>query len=192
MGGDGGTIHGRQDMVRKKEKEVQLVRSDDFYQLCALSRDPLEHPVVYCGLGRLFNKESLVLYLLEIKTYPEVKKDWMSHITSLKDVHNCKIYHIDLKGERVFGCPIALLPCTAKYPFVVIEQCGCVLSLKAVNDIDLSHECVQCGAPFDKGVMNTIPLFLAGSEEKSKRRQLQKLKTRKRKRKESKSKFTSC
>ena len=55
MGGDGGSIPGRQDLVKTKKKKEQASREDENaakWKHCALSQVLLRKPIVACELGR--------------------------------------------------------------------------------------------------------------------------------------------
>ena len=55
--------------------------------ICALSKEPLKHPIVACWLGFLFNKEA-ILEALVLKKLPQFYK---SYISSIKDIKNVKV-----------------------------------------------------------------------------------------------------
>jgi hypothetical protein len=68
---EGGSIPKRSEMVKTKKKDVVLENSLKLAVLwlsCALSREPLRVPVVSDGLGRLFNRESVLELLVSGKT----------------------------------------------------------------------------------------------------------------------------
>lgn len=55
MGGDGGSIPRRDDLVKPKKKpEVVNKEAENvaLWKYCALSQDLLVHPIVSCQLGR--------------------------------------------------------------------------------------------------------------------------------------------
>ena len=88
MGGDGGSIPGRADLVRTRATTpppdpyaVTAAR----WHFCALSKAPLAPPIVASGLGRLYNKEAVVTYLLDRDTYGDADQ-LVGHIRSLRDV----------------------------------------------------------------------------------------------------------
>jgi len=112
MGGDGGSIAGRHDLVNIRgsvmgnqtgryksfdhnsmRQSSDLVESDplearlDRAENCALSQLPLAAPVVCCSLGMLYNKEPL-LHALITKEVPE----GFQHITSFKDVFSVVLH----------------------------------------------------------------------------------------------------
>lgn len=50
---------------------------------CALSKRPLQEPIVACGLGKLYNKDALLEYLLDRSAYGD-GEEICGHIRSLK------------------------------------------------------------------------------------------------------------
>ncbi|XP_057459833.1 uncharacterized protein LOC130750324 [Actinidia eriantha] len=130
---------------------------------CALSNEPLKHPVVVDLLGNLFNKQALVEALLG-KKLPKA----FCHIKGLKDMVGVQLSVIpglESEGEGVIGvtrfeCPISGLEFNGKYKFFALRSCGHVLSAKALKEVK-SSACLVCHKEFvgnDKVVIN-------GSEE---------------------------
>ena len=64
MGCDGGTIPTRDELVRTKQnpekKDKDFVRIYK-WQYCHLTQQKLTQPIVACQLGRLYNKEAIVV-----------------------------------------------------------------------------------------------------------------------------------
>ncbi|GIL72342.1 hypothetical protein Vretimale_4004 [Volvox reticuliferus] len=122
MGLDGGTIVTRSDVLRGQswrvaqndtsrstrggnasrvpaEKADKSLERSIAWSTCALSSQPLRSPVVACGLGRLYNKDAVLQFLLVRKgkvTSSEAQLAYanqlrvaaggLDHINSLKDV----------------------------------------------------------------------------------------------------------
>jgi hypothetical protein len=156
MGGDGGSIPSRVDMVKTKgytqssqgsmgysangmRRIVQETIDPREYHrtrmtTCAITGQPLVKPVVACRGGYLFNKEAVLQHLLE-KTIPNE----FSHITSLKDV---------LELNNFPGtCPITARDLNdGVTKSEAIWPCGCVIAEKAlsvITDKSLS-KCPSC------------------------------------------------
>uniref|UniRef100_A0A5B6YGZ9 Uncharacterized protein n=2 Tax=Davidia involucrata TaxID=16924 RepID=A0A5B6YGZ9_DAVIN len=129
---------------------------------CALSNEPLKHPVVVDFLGNVFNKEVLVEALLG-KKLPKAFR----HIKGLKDMIAIQLSLIpglesdgDVMDGTRFQCPIAGLEFNGKYKFFALRTCGHVLSAKSLKEVK-SSVCLVCHKEFteaDKLVIN-------GSEE---------------------------
>lgn len=87
MGCDGGTIPKRDELVRTKRKSEQKDKSAELmakWQYCALSSNKLVAPIVSCDLGRLYNKDAVIQYLLDRDSTPNAQL--AQHIRSLKDI----------------------------------------------------------------------------------------------------------
>lgn len=101
MGNDGGSIPKRDDLVKTKKKRSRDDDKDSLRQrwaFCALSKQPLRQPVVSCPLGKLYNKEAVISYLLNppstsIESTPFGSDGVLvaSHIRSLKDVTTLRL-----------------------------------------------------------------------------------------------------
>ncbi|KAI3706504.1 hypothetical protein L6452_24297 [Arctium lappa] len=114
---------------------------------CALSNEPLKHPIVVDYLGNLFNKQALVEALL-MKKLPKA----FSHIKGLKDMIVVELASIpgsdsDNGGEVKFQCPITGLEFNGKYKFHALKSCGHVLSAKALKEVK-SSSCLVCHKDF--------------------------------------------
>lgn len=71
MGADGGSIPDRRDLVRTKgaaQRTGKAIQREQFL-FCALSKKPLSKPVVADPLGKLYNKDAILEYLLDKSSY---------------------------------------------------------------------------------------------------------------------------
>ncbi|XP_026320084.1 protein RTF2 homolog [Hyposmocoma kahamanoa] len=158
MGCDGGTIPRRDELVRMKKKPEQKDKDAERsfkWRNCALSQQPLQEPVVACGLGRLYSKSSVLESLLDKETKPES----INHIKNLKDIKDLKLtknpaYKVTEHTEGAFGdgsapyiCPISGLEMTGKFRFVFLWSCGCVLAERALKEVK-QNLCHMCQTPF--------------------------------------------
>jgi len=146
MGNDGGSIPDRRDLVRTKAKAEQADKANQQrarWFFCALSKKKLQEPIVACALGKLYNKDAILEYLLDRGAYGD-GEDICGHIRSLKDLKTLKLTLNSLKAPPVdassnyapFVCPLNLKEMNGSQPFVYIWTCGCVFSqagLKAVS-----------------------------------------------------------
>lgn len=130
---------------------------------CALTNEPLKHPVVVDLLGNVFNKEALVEALIQ-KKLPKA----FAHIKGLKDMVPVQLSLIpgresdkgDLVSGTRFQCPITDLEFSGKYKFFALRSCGHVLSAKALKEIK-SLSCHVCHKEYSES--DKIPIN--GSEE---------------------------
>ncbi|KAH8101465.1 Rtf2 RING-finger-domain-containing protein [Cristinia sonorae] len=148
MGNDGGSIPDRRDLVRNKPKAEQADKANQLraaWFFCALSKKPLQEPIVSCPLGKLYNKDAILEYLLDKTAYGD-GEEICGHIRSLKDVKTLKLSHNASRtgspssdpasGPAPFVCPLNLKEMNGVQPFVYLVPCGCVFSqagLKAVS-----------------------------------------------------------
>ncbi|KAI0960956.1 hypothetical protein AcV7_000190 [Taiwanofungus camphoratus] len=188
MGNDGGSIPDRRDLVRNKPKAEQADKANQTrarWFFCALSKRPLQEPVVSCALGKLYNKDSILEYLLDKSAYGD-GEEICGHIGSLKDVKTLKLTHntskspvTDTSSDRApFVCPLNLKEMNGSQPFVYINLCGCVFSLAGLKAVSGKLEgdvkgkqkehdgdgkqldmCPQCGSKYDRaeGVITLNP-----------------------------------
>ncbi|KAJ3169312.1 hypothetical protein HK101_011496 [Irineochytrium annulatum] len=169
MGCDGGSIPKRHELVKtrarspKPEKSSQI---DAKWTCCAISKEPLKQPIVACRLGRLYNKDKVIEFLLNRKNFGD--GDIMSsHITGMKDVitlnltpnpaldetsRSSAIMGSSSDKPRIasFVCPISMKEMNGKNRFCFIASCGCVLSEQAMKEVP-SKTCLRCNKPFTEG-----------------------------------------
>ncbi|KAJ3149677.1 hypothetical protein HDU86_006854 [Geranomyces michiganensis] len=169
MGCDGGSIPKRGELVKVKQAKeradprVQLVIAWFF---CQLSKQPLVQPVVADMLGRLYNKDAVLEYLLRKSGYGD--GDLIcKHITSFKDVTTLKLApnplftekDSDLPSATVLGniderplvsrfvCPVTGREMNGKSRFAYLLTCGCVFSGEALRNVPTST-CLSCNKPY--------------------------------------------
>ncbi|KAI0041501.1 DUF602-domain-containing protein [Auriscalpium vulgare] len=146
MGNDGGSIPDRRDLVRSKPKAEQADKANQVrarWFFCALSKRPLQEPIVSCDLGKLYNKEAIIEFLLDRTAFGD-GEEICGHIRSLKDVKTLTLVAntapkagvSDVDADRaVYVCPLTFKGMSGGLPFVYLATCGCVFShagLKAV------------------------------------------------------------
>ncbi|KAI9510702.1 DUF602-domain-containing protein [Russula earlei] len=163
MGNDGGSIPDRRDLVRNKPKAEQADKANQTrarWFFCALSKRPLQEPVVSCDLGKLYNKDAVIEFLLDRTAFGD-GEEICGHIRSLKDVKTLSLTpnatpkpdRLDSSVDRgLFVCPLNFKEMTGVVPFVYLSTCGCVFSqagLKAVS----SSTPPSAGAGEDAGVV---------------------------------------
>ncbi|XP_008840840.1 replication termination factor 2 isoform X4 [Nannospalax galili] len=164
MGCDGGTIPKRHELVKgpkkveKVDKDAELVAQ---WNYCALSQEILRRPIVACELGRLYNKDAVIEFLLD-KSAEKALGKAASHIKSIKNVTELKLSdnpaweggrgntkgdrHDDLQRAR-FICPVVGLEMNGRHRFCFLRCCGCVFSERALKEIK-ADVCHTCGAAF--------------------------------------------
>ncbi|XP_034288956.1 replication termination factor 2 isoform X2 [Pantherophis guttatus] len=154
MGCDGGTIPKRHELVKgprkveKVDKNAELVAQ---WYYCTLSQEKLSRPIVACELGRLYNKDAVIEFLLD-KSSDKVLVEAASHIKSIKNVIELNLSdnpawtgdkgntkgdkYADIQSAR-FICPVVGLEMNGRHRFCFLRNCGCVFSERALKEIKM-------------------------------------------------------
>ncbi|XP_072270317.1 replication termination factor 2 isoform X2 [Pyxicephalus adspersus] len=163
MGCDGGTIPKRHELVKgpkkieKVDKNAELVAR---WYYCTLSQEKLKKPIVSCELGRLYNKDAVIEFLLD-KSPDKPHAESAGHIKSIKNIIELNLSDNpawegdkgNTKGDTYdeqraqFICPVVGLEMNGKHRFCVLRQCGCVFSERALKEIK-TDVCHKCGGAF--------------------------------------------
>ncbi|KAM7006728.1 replication termination factor 2 [Tautogolabrus adspersus] len=164
MGCDGGTIPKRHELVKGPKKSRKVDKSAEMaakWKYCALSQEKLKRPIVSCELGRLFNKDAVIEYLLD-KTAERPNTEAVVHIRGIKDIKELNLTdnpvwegeRRNTKGDRyedvhcgMFICPVVGLEMNGKHRFIYLQSCGCVFSDRAMKEVK-TEICHKCGDPF--------------------------------------------
>ncbi|PIA17971.1 DUF602-domain-containing protein [Coemansia reversa NRRL 1564] len=184
MGNDGGSIPRRNEMVREKKKDEKADRTSKLVAMtffCALSKQPLREPIVGDGLGRLYNREAILEYLLDRSAFGDGSRI-CAHINSIKDVKTLNLKSnpafeksrenesnkkaarsiYDDRPIAQFVCPITLKEMNGNLQFEFNWKCGCVLSTRARKEMPESSTCLVCGELTD--VKDIVPINSLDSE----------------------------
>ncbi|XP_073436771.1 replication termination factor 2 isoform X1 [Dendrobates tinctorius] len=163
MGCDGGTIPKRHELVKGPKKVEKIDKNAELvarWYYCTLSQEKLKRPIVTCELGRLYNKEAVIEFLLD-KSTDKPHADSAAHIKSIKNVIELNLSDNpawtgdkgNTKGDKYddqraqFICPVVGLEMNGKHRFCVLRHCGCVFSERALKEIK-TDVCHKCGANF--------------------------------------------
>jgi Rtf2 RING-finger len=175
-GNDGGSIAAIRSILVKEKKEdrgtVQRAKESavEKWRTCALSGNPLQVPIVADDLGSLFNKDSVLEFLLERRDVAA-----LSHIKSLKkDVLELKVTTASASGSSSSSsgaagssltavkimCPVTMLEANGSHPFCAMRNCGCVVSERAVRELASTVlKCPNCETAFasNADVLKLVP-----------------------------------
>ncbi|KAF7338570.1 Rtf2 domain-containing protein [Mycena venus] len=194
MGNDGGSIPDRRDLVRNKPKAAAVDKANQTrarWNFCALSKRRLQEPVVSCALGKLYNKDAIIEFLLDRDAYGD-GDNICGHIRSLKDVKTLTLTAnpappvpgTEPSERPQFVCPLTLKEMNGAMPFVYLRTCGCVFSaagLSALRSTPPDGErdaekdtCPQCAAKYSHAA-DCIPLNPGPEEEERLRAALEAL-----------------
>ncbi len=172
MGNDGGSIPKRHELVKEKDTRSNKVDSREktlsIWSNCFISGEPLACPVASCGLGRLYNKEAVLKFLLDRSSVSSELQQACSHIKSLKDVTTLKLapntahksplavsvsqrtakQDSIASVESPFVCPITGKEMNGNFRFVYKRKCGCCLSEQAFKELSENNSnLVHASAP---------------------------------------------
>ncbi|KAG6938622.1 replication termination factor 2 domain containing 1, partial [Chelydra serpentina] len=172
MGCDGGTIPKRHELVKgprkveKVDKNAELVAQ---WYYCTLSQEELRRPIVACELGRLYNKDAIIEFLLD-KSSDKSLVQAASYIRSIKNVTELNLADNpawkgdkgNTKGDKYddiqcarFICPVVGLEMNGRHRFCFLRNCGCVFSERALKEIK-TEVCHRCGVPFQEEDVITL------------------------------------
>ncbi|XP_042361225.1 replication termination factor 2 [Plectropomus leopardus] len=164
MGCDGGTIPKRHELVKGPKKVEKVDKNAELaakWKYCALSQEKLRRPIVSCDLGRLYNKDAIIEYLLD-KTAERPNAEAVAHIRGIKDIKELNLTdnpewegeRRNTKGDRyedihcgMFICPVVGLEMNGKHRFCYLQTCGCVFSDRALKEVK-TEICHKCGDAF--------------------------------------------
>ena len=144
MGNDGGSIPDRTSMIRVKKKKKKILNREIKKikcNLCSLTKEKLRKPIVADKMGQLYNKTSVIKYLLS-----KNKPSGFQHIKSLKSVKelNCII-----NDNGFIQCQISREEFSGLNKFYFLWTCGCVVSKSTIDELHMKEKCIICDTPFD-------------------------------------------
>ncbi|KAF8419671.1 Rtf2 RING-finger-domain-containing protein [Tirmania nivea] len=192
MGNDGGSIPTRRELVKsasrlKTHSEVrdsQSQSSQYHWTYCALSKRPLATPIVADHLGRLYNKDAMIEWLLKgLEAFGDGEEVLKGRgVSGLKDVADVQFQVLEPTpgeesnvggaleqtegGERKerWVCPVTRKELGPGVKAVFLVPCGCAFTESAIKET-AGHkkegedaECLQCGKPYNpRDVININP-----------------------------------
>ncbi|ORY10405.1 Rtf2 RING-finger-domain-containing protein [Clohesyomyces aquaticus] len=179
MGNDGGSIPTRRELVKEaakalttqQVKEVQNEQQEYAWNHDPITRKPLSKPVVSDSLGKLYNKDTIIEYLLSEdgdakKT--EAESILQGRVKSLKDVVEVK-FEVDNGGvnaaEEANGptvrsekwiCPITNRELGPSAKAVYLVPCGHAFAGSVVREVS-GETCLQCNETYAEN--DVIPIL---------------------------------
>ncbi|CAI6340267.1 unnamed protein product [Periconia digitata] len=177
MGNDGGSIPKRSELVKEAAKaptaaqikEAQQESQEHAWNHCALSSKPLATPVVSDGAGLLYNKDSVIEYLLAEEKSAEQEKVLDGRVKGLKDVVEIKFEVEDAeaaadkrngsgssRGEK-WVCPVTREELGPNAKAVYLVPCGHAFAGNVVKEVD-ERICMKCNETYaENDVIPIIP-----------------------------------
>lgn len=157
MGNDGGSIPKRRELVKEAAKapttaqikEIRAESQEHAWNHCPLTSKPLAAPVVSDCLGTLYNKDSILEYLLadeDSTEKAEGEKVLGGRVKSLKDVVEVKFESDgdeDKSGRKEkWVCPVTRVEMGPQAKAVYVVPCGHAFTGSVVREVQ-ERVCVQ-------------------------------------------------
>jgi hypothetical protein len=137
----------RKELTTAELFQNKQLNNKDLWTSCALTGRLLQEPIVSDYKGRLYNKESILEWLLTPELFGVLNTDKMNHVTSIKDVVEL---NIATDKDRRWICPITRIDIekesTAKR-FVYLAECGHVFADSAIRELHI-RACPICDTTF--------------------------------------------
>ncbi|TKA31976.1 hypothetical protein B0A50_01221 [Salinomyces thailandicus] len=168
MGNDGGSIPTRRELVKEaarnptiaEVKESQNEQQAYQWSTDPISRKPLAQPVMSDANGKLYNKDTILEYLVEGARKEEAERITRGAVKSLKDVVEVK-FDVDEEGtaktdHQVWKCPVTgdKLGPGSKAAYIV--PCGHAFSGSALKEV-LGEKCLTCDIEYASN--DVIPIL---------------------------------
>lgn len=158
MGNDGGSIPTRRELVKEAArnpsaaelKESRQEQQEYHWTTDPISQKPLAQPVVSDSNGKLYNKETILEYLVEGARKEDAKAVTAGAITGLKDIVEIK-FEVEPEasgkanegGREVWKCPVTGDRLGPGSKAVYLVPCGHVFSGAAIKEVS-GEKCVTC------------------------------------------------
>ncbi|KAF2016306.1 DUF602-domain-containing protein [Aaosphaeria arxii CBS 175.79] len=180
MGNDGGSIPTRRELVKEaakaltttQVKEVQNEQQEYAWSHDPLTRKPLSRPVVSDAAGVLYNKDSIIEFLLAEDGAAKAEQEKMleGRVKSLKDVVEVK-FEID-SGEEAqaqtanggsgrkerWVCPITGRELGPGSKGVYLVPCGHAFAGSVVKEVS-GETCLQCNEAYaENDIIPILPI----------------------------------
>lgn len=148
-GGDGGSIPTRRCLVKPRHHTIIKNPHDDNvnqYGYCQHSANKLKRPIVASRIGKLYNKDAVIEYLLDRGAGGNETADGIAMgINSLKDIYDVKVtdnpefanFNVEASDSSTFFpfmCEITKAEMNGTQRFVFGTKCKTVISEKALME----------------------------------------------------------
>ncbi|KAI5238293.1 DUF602-domain-containing protein [Aureobasidium subglaciale] len=178
MGNDGGSIPTRRELVKEAArdpttteiKQSQNERQEYGWSTDPISRKPLSPPIVSDSNGKLYNKESIIEYLLPsddtaTTTKAEAETILQGSVKSLKDIVEIK-FDVDTDAAKdvkiAWKCPVTGDRLGPGEKAVYLVPCGHAFSATAIKEVS-GERCVTCDQEYASN--DVIPILPTSSED---------------------------
>jgi hypothetical protein len=152
MGNDGGSIPTRRELVKSaarnpthsEVRSTQASTREYRWSTCPLSKKPLASPVVSDSAGFLYNKDSIIEWLLRgSEAFGDGEEVLQGRVKSLKDIVEVKFDEADTR----WVCPVSRKELGPGTKAVYIVPCGHALAESAVREVGkIENGCLVVGS----------------------------------------------
>lgn len=182
MGNDGGSIPTRRELVKSAAraptaaelKETQHEQQAYAWSTDPISQKPLARPVVSDAAGRLYNKDTILEYLVEGTRKEEAERVTQRTVQSLRDVVEVRFEVETQQGDgsakrpadapsssEIWRCPITGDRLGPGSKAVYLATCGHAFSRTAIDAVATSDaeksRCLTCEIEYTSG--DVIPIL---------------------------------
>ncbi|KAH9826637.1 Rtf2 RING-finger [Teratosphaeria destructans] len=174
MGNDGGSIPTRRELVKEaarnpsaaEVKESQQEQQEYHWTTDPISLKPLAQPVVSDCAGRLYNKDTILEYLVEGTRKEEADRITRGAVNSLKDVVEVK-FEVDddatAKAKReTWKCPITGDKLGPGSKAVYLVPCGHAFSGTTIKEVS-GEKCLTCETEYASN--DIVPILPTAAED---------------------------
>lgn len=159
MGNDGGSIPTRRELVKEAArnptiaelKESQNEQQEYQWSTDPISRQPLAQPIVSDSSGKLYNKDTILEYLVEGTRKEDAERETKGAVKSLKDVVEVKFELDDSNAgetkKQAWKCPVTGDRLGPGSKAVYIVPCGHAFSGSAIKEVS-GEKCLTCDTEY--------------------------------------------
>lgn len=163
MGNDGGSIPTRRELVKEAArnpttselKESRNEQQEHYWTTDPISQKPLVQPVVSDSSGKLYNKDTILEYLVEGSRKDEAERETQGAVKSLKDVVEVK-FEVDEDGGKGWKCPVTGNRLGPGSKAVYLVPCGHAFSGAAIKEVS-GEKCLTCETEYASN--DVIPIL---------------------------------
>jgi len=105
----------------------------------------LAEPVVACREGRLYNKESILEFILDRSSFGSRGEQIAGHIKGKRDMVSVAW----TKDHYYYKCPLTGRDLNGTVKFILLWRCGCLLAEAALSKLEAENCCPACGKEYD-------------------------------------------
>ncbi|KAK5739328.1 Replication termination factor 2 [Elasticomyces elasticus] len=155
MGNDGGSIPTRRELVKEAArnpttaelKESQHEQQEHCWKTDPISNQPLAQPVVSDSSGKLYNKDTILEFLVDGSRKADAERITQGAIKSLKDVVEVK-FEVDPEAtaqayHEIWRCPVTGDKLGPGSKAVYLVPCGHAFSGTAIKEVS-GEKCLSC------------------------------------------------